>query len=98
MAAPRGVMDIEVTCSPALSVGGPPSVPSRISVVLVEEANSGGTPHLGCPREDNDIRLLAGGAKLAGVTVFEESLGSPCVGGRCPPPTLPGDSFRWYLL
>ena len=38
MAAPRGV-----TGSPALSVGEPPSVHSRISVVLVEEANSGDT-------------------------------------------------------
>ena len=52
MAAPQGVRDIEVTSSPALS---PPSVPSRISVVLVEEANSG----------DNDIWLLADGAKPA---------------------------------
>ena len=98
MAAPRGVMHIEVTGSPALSVGGPPSVPSRISVVLVEEAKAGGTPCLGCPREDNDIRLLAGVAKPASVTVCEDSIGSPCVGGLCSPPTLPGDSFRWYLL
>ena len=37
MAAPRGVMNIEVTGSPALSVGEPLSVPSRILVVLVEE-------------------------------------------------------------
>ena len=93
MAAPLGVMDIEVAGAPALSVGGPLSVLSRISVVLVKEANSGGTP-----REDNDIRLLAGGAKLASVTICEDSLGSPCVGGRCPPLTLPEDSFRWYLL
>ena len=36
-------MNIEVTGSPVLSVGEPLSVPSRISVVLVEEANSGDT-------------------------------------------------------
>ena len=47
IAAPREVMDIEVTNSPQLSVGGPPSVPSRISVVLVEEAKAGGTPRFG---------------------------------------------------
>ena len=81
MAAPQGVMDIEVTGSPALSVGGPPSVPSRISVVLVEEAKAVGTPRLRCPREDNDIRLLAGMAKPASVTICEDSLVSPCVGG-----------------
>ena len=73
-------MDVEVTGSPALSVGGPPSVPSRISVVLVEEANSGDTPRLGCPREDNDIWLLAGGAKPASMTVCKDDLGTPCVG------------------
>ena len=76
-----GVMDIEVTNAPELSVGGPPSVPSRISVVLVEEANAGGTPRLVCPREDQDLRLLAGVAKPASVSVCEDSLGSPCVGG-----------------
>ena len=81
MAASRGVMNIEVTGSPALSVGEPPSVPSRISVVLVEEANSGDTPRLECPREDHDIRLLAGEAKPVSVTVCEDDLGSPCVGG-----------------
>ena len=83
-------MDIEVTNSPELSVGRPPSVPSRISVVLVEEAKAGGTPRLGCPRVDQDMRLLAGVAKPASVTI--------CEGGRCPLPTLPGDSFQWYLL
>ena len=75
------MMDIEVTNSPELSVGGPPSVPSRISMVLVEEAKAGDTPRLGCPREDQDIWLLAGVAKPASVTVCEDSLGLPCVGG-----------------
>ena len=67
MAAPRGVIDIDVTGSPALPVGGPPSVPSRMSVVLVEEANSGDTPRLGCPCEFSDIRLLGGGQPTMGV-------------------------------
>ena len=80
LAAPRGVMDIEVTDAPEMSVGGLPSVPSRISVVLVEEAKAGGT-RLGCPCDDQNIRLLAGVAKPASVTVCEDSLGSPCVGG-----------------
>ena len=74
-------MDIEVTNSPELSVGEPPSVPSRISVVLVEEAKAGGTPRLGCPRVDQDIWLLAGVAKPASVTVNKNSHKSPCVGG-----------------
>ena len=50
-------------------------------MVLVEEAKAGGTPRLGCPREDQDIRLLAGVAKPSSVTVCEDSLGLPCVGG-----------------
>ena len=74
-------MDIEVTNSPVLSVGEPPSVPSRISVVLGEEAKAGGTPRLGCPHVDQDIQLLAGVAKPASVTIGEDSHGSPCVGG-----------------
>ena len=53
----------------------PLSVPSRISVELVEEANSGDTPRLECPREDTDIRLLADKAKPASVTVCEDDLG-----------------------
>ena len=36
IAAPQGVMDIEVTNSPELSVGEPQSVLSQISVVLVD--------------------------------------------------------------
>ena len=58
------------------------SVPSRISVVLVEEAKVGGTPCLGCPRVDQDLRLLAGVAKPVSVTVCEDSHVSQCVGGR----------------
>ena len=64
-----------------LSGEGPPSVPSQISVVLVDEAKAGGTPRLVCPRDDQDIRLLAGVAKPASVTVYDDSLGSLCIGG-----------------
>ena len=38
-------------------------------MVLVEEAKVGGTQCLGCPRVDQDLRLLAGVAKPASVTV-----------------------------
>ena len=86
-------MVIEVTNSPVLSVGEPPSVPSRISVVLVEEAKAGGTPRLGCPRVDQDIQLLAGVAKPASVTVGEDSHRSPCVGG-----TLSSSNITGRLL
>ena len=79
--SPSRITDLEVTNAPELSSGGPPSVPSRISVVLVEQAKAGGTPRRECPRDDQDIRSLAGVAKPASVTVYDDSLGSPCVGG-----------------
>ena len=72
----RSVLWIHQHCP----LGGPPSVPSRISVMLVEEAKAEGTPCLGCPREGQDMRLLAGVAKPASGTVCIDSLGSPCVG------------------
>ena len=84
-------MDIEVTNSPELSVVEPQSVPSRISVVLVEEA--GGTPRLGCPRVDQDLRLLAGMAKPASVTACEDSHKLPCVGGMLSSSDLAGRLF-----
>ena len=56
----------------------PQSVPSLISVVLVEEAKVGGTQCLGCPRVDQDLQLLAGVAKPASVTVCEDSHVSSC--------------------
>ena len=81
IAASRGVMNIEITNAPGLLVGGPPLAPSWISVLLVEEAKAGGTPCLGCPREDQDIRLLAGVAMPASMTICDDSFGSPCVWG-----------------
>ena len=75
------ITGLDVADAPALSGGGPQSVPSRISVVLVDEVNAGGTPRRECPRDDQDRRSLAGVAKPASVTVYDDSLGSPCVGG-----------------
>ena len=71
-------------------------------MVLVEEAKAGGTPRPECPHDDQNIRLLAGVAKPASVTVYDDSLGSPCVGGtlsssdsagRLPPVVSAGISF-----
>ena len=76
-----GITGLDVADAPALSGGGPQSVPSRISVVLVDEANAGGTPRWECRRDDQDIRSLAGVAKPASVTVYDDGLRSPCVGG-----------------
>ena len=94
MLSSSNITDLEITNAPELSSGGPPSVPSLILVVLVDEAKAGGTPRLEWPRDDQDIWLLAGVAKPASMTIYDDSLGSPCVGGRCPLPTLPGGSFR----
>ena len=95
IAAFLGVMNIEVTNAPGLSVGGPPLAPSWISVVLVEEAKAGGTPRFGCPREDQDIRLLAGVAMPASMTICDDSFGSPCVGGTLFSSDIAG---TWYLM
>ena len=76
---------MEVTSSPELSVEKPQSVPSRISVVLVEEAKVRGTKCLECPRVDQDLRLLAGVVNPACATVCEDSYISPCVGGTLSP-------------
>ena len=85
-------MDIEVTNSPELSVVEPQSVPSRISVVLVEEAKVGGTQCLECPRVDQDLQLWAGVAKPASVTC-EDSHVSPGVGGTLSSSDLAGRLF-----
>ena len=79
--------------SPEVSVVEPQSVPSRISVVLVEEAKVGGTHMLQCPRVDQDLRLLAGVAKPARVTVCEDSHVSPGVEGTLSSHDLAGKLF-----
>ena len=96
--SPSRITDLDVTNAPVLSSGGPPSVPSRIVVVLFEEAKAGGTPRRECPRDDQDIRSLAGVAKPASVTVYDDSLGLPCVGGTLSSSDIAGGSFRWYQL
>ena len=63
---------------PEVSVVEPQSAPTRISVVLVEEAKVGGAHRMECPRVDQDLRLLAGVAKPARVTVCRESSITKC--------------------
>ena len=46
------LLPVDVTKAPALSVEVPRSVPSRISVVLVDRTMAGDTPGRECPRED----------------------------------------------
>ena len=48
------MIDVDVSDTPELSGGGggPQSVPTRISVVLIEEAMAGGNPRLGYPCDD----------------------------------------------
>ena len=75
--APRRMMNNVVSNTPELSGGGggPQSVSSRMLVVLVDEANAGGTP---C--EDQERRPLAGTMKPSSGTVSDDDIGSPCVG------------------
>ena len=89
-----GSFPVDVTDAPTLFVGGPRSVPSRISVVLFDGTMAGGTPG----REDRDLRQRAGVTRLAGVSVGGGSAGSPHVGGGCHPLMSPGGSFRLCLL
>ena len=71
--------------------GGPQLVPSRISVVLVEETNAGDTSRPECPCEDQEKQPLAGTNKPPGGTVSEGDTRSPCGGGgACPLPLLLG--------
>ena len=63
-----GVMDIEFEFTRVVRCGA--SVGSLTDFGgVVEEAKVGGTQCLGCPRVDQDLRLLAGVAKSASVTV-----------------------------
>ena len=80
----RGLLPVDVTDAPTLYVEGPRSVPSRISVVLVDGTMAGDTPGRECPREDRDWRLQAGVTRPAGVSVFGGGTGSPCSGGTLP--------------
>ena len=84
---------MDVMNSPEESVVEPQSVPSWISVVLVEEAKVGGAQTMQCPCVDQDLRLLAGVAKPASMTVCEDSHESPSVEGTLSSPDLAGKLF-----
>ena len=63
------LLPVDVTNAPTLSVEGPRSVPSRISVVLVDGTIAGDAPGRECPREDGILRTRAGETRPAGVSV-----------------------------
>ena len=63
------LLPVDVTKTPTLSVEGPWSVPSRISVVLVDGTMAGDTPGRECPHEDEFWRPRAGETRPAGVSV-----------------------------
>ena len=87
---------MDVLNSPDVSVVEYQPVPTRISVVLVEEAKSGGVHRMECSRVDQDLRLLAGMAKPA--SVFVRTVIYRQVPGRCCLlQTLPRSYFRLYL-
>ena len=65
----REGVNIGTRSSSVSPVVGPQSVPSRISVVLVEETGVRCAERLASVPEDKDVRLLAGVACPAGVTV-----------------------------
>ena len=60
--------------------GGAQLVPSKMSVVLVEETNAGDTSGRECPCDDQEKRPLAGTRKPSG-TVSDDDIRSPCGGG-----------------
>ena len=93
MATPRDLVKMDVMNSPKVSVVEPQSVPSRISVVLVEEAKVGGAQRVQRPRVDQDLRLLAGEAKPTSLTVCEDSHLSPSVEGMLSSLNLAGKLF-----
>ena len=78
-----GLLPVDVTDPPALSVEGPQSVPSRISVVRVDGTIAEDTPGRECPCEDRDWRPRAGVTRPAGVSVGGSG-GSPRRGGTLP--------------
>ena len=79
--------------SPEESVVGPKPVPSRISMVLAEEAKVRDAQRVQCPRVDQYLRLLAGKAKPARVTVCDDSHLLPSVEGTPSSPDLAGKLF-----
>ena len=84
------LLPVDVTKTPTLSVEGPQLVPSRILVVLAEEVKVGGAQGVQRPHVDQDLRLLAGKAKPAKVTVCDYSHLSPSIEGMLSSPDLAG--------
>ena len=91
----RRMTNNDVSNTPELSGGGggTQSVPSRISVVLVDEANAGGTPEWECPCEDQYMRPLAGTTKPSSGTVYDGGIRSPCEGRALFPSDVAGRLF-----
>ena len=73
-----------------LSVEGPQSVPSWISVVRVDGTIAEDTPGRECPRDDRDWRPRAGVTRTAGVSVGGSGAGSLWGGGTLPSLDLAG--------
>ena len=88
----------DVTKTTTLSVGGPRSVPSRISVVLVDGTIAGDTPGRECPREDGFWRLRAGKTRPANVSVGGGDAGLPRVGETLSSLDVAGGPGRWCPL
>ena len=86
-------LPVDVTKAPALSVEGPRSVPTRISMVLVDGTMAGDTPGWQCPREDGFWRLRAGETRPAGVSVGGGDDGLPRVGEMLSSPDVTGRSL-----
>ena len=73
------LLPADVTKTQTLSVEGPRSIPSRISVVLVHGTMAGDTPGREYPREDGFWRPRAGKMRTAGVSVSCGDAGLPRV-------------------
>ena len=85
IAIPQEAVNMEMRSLSVLSVVAPQSVPSRILVVLVEEAEVRGAECLASAPVNNVLRLLAGAACPASVTVCEDCVISPGVVGTLSP-------------
>ena len=84
---------MDVMNSPEVSVVEPKPVPSRISMVLAEEAKVRDAQRVQRQRVDQYLRLLAGKAKEARVTVCDDSHLLPSVEGTPSSPDLAGKLF-----
>ena len=73
---------VDVTDTTVLSVEGPRSVPSRISMVLVDGTMAGDTPGWECPHED-EYWLVRRGRPVCLLVVA--MLDCRVLGKRCPP-------------